>query len=316
MPVTSQQPSGFFEIAREPSSITFEAFSESYLVPEKPVVIEGVGNDWLARQRWTESYLRERLAQESSASAASLWYWMDRDTLNEDYSTPEFVSQCLDAPSTFPRNQHNRIWVNKKEDMSSWHYDGGIVNVFNVQVKGRKEWFLVSPDTPLDCYPFTNFCIIDGKSDDERFADKIHTRFFLNEGDMVYIPPVWFHKVISCEKENINLNWLFTKKATAATSATLKREVERYMINDYLTQHRFRWVRQFAQQFNRQAPGYMRINWRYDKPIETPYQISKWELLARFAKELGRLGKTILHANKIKPYTKTLSTPKRLQKST
>lgn len=308
------QNSGFFEIARESSDISFEKLSERYLTPEIPVIIEGVGKEWHARECWNEHYLHEKLSQEPSASTASLWYWMDRDSLTEDYTTPDFVNQSLDSPLVFPRTQHLRLWINKKGHVSSWHYDGSLVNVFNVQVKGKKEWVLVSPHTPLDCYPYTNFAIIKG-DDDKMLNGKVFTRFVINEGDILYIPPVWFHKVVACDVENINLNWLFTKKETTATSATLKREVERYIINDYLKNHRLKLVRTMLKQFNKHAPGYVKISWRYQELIRTPYNISKTDLFKHIAKEAILLGKTLLHLNKIKAYTKTLSKPKKIQKS-
>nr|WP_320135367.1 cupin-like domain-containing protein [uncultured Amphritea sp.] len=307
------QNSGLFDIARASSDISFEEFSDNYFTPEIPVVIEGIGKDWPARQRWNEKYLHEKLSKEPSATTASLWYWMDRDTLIEDYTTPTFINQIIDSPIAFPRTQHLRLWINKKGNVSSWHYDGGLVNVFNIQVKGVKEWILVSPDTPLDCYPYTTYAIIDGKGD-RILKNKTYTRFTLNEGDMVYIPPAWFHKVTSCDDENINLNWLLTKKETSATSATLKREVERYTINDYLLHHRFKLCRMLLKLFNKYTPAYVKISWRYDKLIKTPYNTTRIDLFKRVAKEALLLGKTLIHLNKIKPYTKTLNKPKKLIK--
>ncbi|WP_417225404.1 cupin-like domain-containing protein [Amphritea sp.] len=307
------QDNGFFDVARVSSDISFADFCDSYLTPEVPVVIEGAGKNWPARERWNEEYLHKKLAKEASASAASLWYWLNREALVEDYTTPPFINQCLDSTAAFPRKKHLRLWINKKGNVSRWHYDSTFINVFNAQITGTKDWILVSPDTPIDCYPFTTFSIIDDRGD-AILKDKIYTRFTLNEGDIVYIPPVWFHQVTASGDESINLNWLFTKKETTATSATLKREVERYIINDYLTKHRFKVIRHLANQFNKYAPAYAKISWHYSELIKTPYTTTRTDLLKRFATEVLLLGKTLRYVNNIKSYTKTLSKPRKITK--
>ncbi|WP_299204482.1 cupin-like domain-containing protein [uncultured Amphritea sp.] len=307
------QNSGFFDIARESSDISFEEFSEKYLTPEIPVIIEGVGNDWPARERWSEEYLLKQLAQAPTVSTASLWYWGERDVLPEDFTTPDFVNQCLDSPAMFPRKLHTRIWIHKMYNVSSWHYDANFTNVFNVQVKGKKEWFLISPDTPLDCYPYTTFAIMDGKKEDV-LEGKRHTQFFLNEGDMVYIPPVWFHKVIACDKENININWLFTKRKTTVSSVELKRDLERYVLHNYLSNHRFKFVRGIVALFNRYTPVFIQIKWNDEEMTKTPYTVSGLDMFMRVLKENFMLLKTLMHVNKIKPYMKSISRPKKLDK--
>ncbi len=304
---------GYFEISRETSDLSFAEFNQKYFDTETPVIIEGIGSDWVAKDRWNEEYIREKLSHEPSASAASLWYWMNRDVLGDEYNTPDIVNSCLDSSNVFPRTQTMRVWLHQEGSVSNWHYDGGMVNVFNAQVKGRKEWLLVSPHTPLDCYPFTSYAIIDGK-EEETLHHKIHTRFILNEGDMVFIPHLWFHKVISLDKENINLNWIFTKKQTNISSKSLKRDLERYLIHSYFVKHRFTFVRTLFHKLNALLPGYLKINWRYQEMIKTPYETKPSDLLKRVFKELVLWGKVALHANKIKPYMKTLKSVPKLEK--
>ncbi len=302
-----------FEIARESAQISFDDFCKRYYDCEQPVIIEKVGAGWPARKRWNEAYIREKLARESSAKAASLWYWMERETLNEDYHSPAIINQLLDSDKVFPRTEIMRIWLHHKGNVSSWHYDANMVNVFNVQVTGRKEWLLVSPETPLACYPFVNFAVMDG-NDQKNLRNKIHTRFYLNEGDMLYIPPLWFHKVISCEEENISLNWIFTKKETSVTSRTLKRELERYYLQEYLSSHRFKWVQNAFETVNANIPGYLRWKWRYPEMIKTPVKRRRLPLIRRTFNELAVLGKVLRHANKISPYIDSLKPIRKLEK--
>jgi len=306
--------SGYFKIAKESPDISFEAFWDKYILTEQPLIIENIASDWKARRCWTEDYLQKKLSEEPSAKEATLWYWMALDTLSEYYDTPTIVEKTMKSTDIFPRKLAMRIWVHQQGNVSSWHYDANMVGVFNVQVTGSKQWLLVSPDTPLDCYPFTNFGILDGKGD-ELFRNKIYTRFTLNEGDMLYLPPLWLHKVESCGEENISLNWVFTKKETQIITKMFIRDYERYFIYDYLNKHRFGFLRHMVHKINALLPNYLRIVWLYQELIKTPYVASPFKLMARIAKESAVLPKVILHINKIKPYMKTVKSVKRLKKA-
>ncbi|GAA0398311.1 hypothetical protein GCM10009133_03950 [Cocleimonas flava] len=302
---------GYFEIAREPSSISSEVFTEKYYKTETPVIIENIGQDWPAISTWSEDYIREKLAKDAKAKAASLWYWMEKGSLEEDYQTPEIIDQLLDTENVFPRNELMRIWAHPQGNVSSWHYDANMVNVFNVQMTGKKKWYLVSPETPLDCYPFTSFAIMDG-NDEKIFNNKNYTRVILNQGDMLYIPPLWFHKVVSLEEENLNLNWIFTKKTTNVVSTTLKRELDRYSLQSYLSNHRYQWVQKTFSNINQNIPGYLRWKWRYPEMIETPVKPRVFALTRLTLKEISSLAKVALHAKKIKPYIESIRSIKKL----
>ena len=310
----SKRKAVYFEIAREKADLSFDDFVSRYYNTEQPVVIEGIGENWPARQRWTETYIRQALAKETKAEAASLWYWMERETLQGDYQTPELVARLLDAPNTFARSKSMRIWIHDQDNVSSWHFDGNMVSVFNIQVTGQKEWFLVSPDTPLHCYPFVNFAIMDG-NDAKSLQHKCHTRFMLDEGDMLYIPPLWFHKVISKAPENISLNWILTKKETAVCSKTLNRELEKYRLQEYLFKHRFSWVRTTSKMIDTKLPGFLRSNWRYKSMIITKQPPRRCGLARYILEELSSLGRTLWHAKKARAYYQQLKPIKKLDKS-
>jgi len=303
----------YFEIPQEPASLSFDDFYAQYFLPEKPVLIKQVGNDWPAKQKWTDNYVREQLSKEPSAKAASLWYWLEEGTLEQDYETPELVSQIIALQEIFPRNELMRIWSHKQGNVSSWHYDANMVNVFNVQVTGKKEWLLVSPETPLDCYPFTNFAIM--KRDDESILrNKIFTKVELNAGDMLYVPSLWIHKVFSLGEENLSLNWIFTKKETDVTHPLLVRELERYALQSYLSKHRYAWVRKTFEHTNANIPGYLRWKWRYPEMIKTKHKMRTFSLLRRTFNELGRMIKMVPHLSLIRPYIDNLQTLKQLER--
>jgi hypothetical protein len=296
---------GYFDIARESSTLDFVTFWQQYIVTEQPCIIEKIGTSWRASTRWTEAYLKKRLAQEPSAKAATLWYWMEKDALNEDYITPDIVNKTLARHDIMPRTNVMRIWVHSQGNLSSWHYDGNMVSVFNVQITGSKTWVLVSPTTPLDCYPFTNFAILDGKGD-HVLQNKRYTRFVLNEGDMLYLPPLWFHRVEACAMENISLNWIFTKRVTQVTTDCFKRDYERYFMSEFFSKHQSKLLRDIFHKVNRLLPNYLRLSWQYESLIQTPYQVNLFNLLARVGKEVMMAFKVIPHVHKIKPYMNTV----------
>jgi len=304
---------GYFEIARESAALSIDDFTEKYFDTETPVVIEGIGSNWPATSLWTETYIREKLAKTKTAKAASLWYWMEKGTLDEDYETPKIIDQLLVSENIFPRNELLRIWAHSKDNVSSWHYDANMVNVFNAQITGKKEWLLVSPKTPLTCYPFTSFAIMDN-NDEKIFKHKRYTRLILNKGDMLFIPALWFHKVISLEDENLNLNWIFTKKNTNIGSPTLIRELDRYALQKYLSTHRFQWVQDLFSKINQNIPGYLRWKWRYTEMIKTPEKKRFLGLIRLVFKEFFSIWKVIFHANKISPYIDSIRSIKKLDR--
>ncbi len=311
MNVTDKNANGYFEIPRESSAITFEYFWNQYAVREQPFIIENVAANWVARKAWTEAYLQKRLSEEPLAKEAFLWYWLEKNALAEDYDIPEIVDTALSHSDIFPRSQVMRIWVHEKGNLSSWHYDANMISVFNVQVTGRKKWSLISPETPLCCYPFSNFAILDGKGDDI-FHNKIYTHFELNEGDMLFLPPLWFHQVEACEAENVSLNWVFTKKETQITSSAFKRDYERYYFVSYFSRHKYPVYRTVAKQLNALLPSYLRAKWTYQEIIKTSHNVNLMVLALRMLKELASIAFVLRHFNKIKPYRKTIKPVKRL----
>lgn len=288
---------GYFEIARERADISFERFRERYYDAERPVVIEGVGADWPGRRTWTADYLQRALSKEPTASASTLWYWLDHGALAGDYAVPDIIDRLYRSGRSFPRSQNLRIWVHPAGNVSPWHYDTNLVNVFNIQVTGKKEWVLLSPETPPRCYPFSFYAIIDGQGD-EILRGRKYTRATLNEGDMIYIPPCWFHNVLSCGTENISLNWILTNRRTSVESAAMRRDLEIYTLQHYFMTHRSETVRQIFDKAYFAIPGFLRFRWRYDELIEVPHPPGRSDLWKRVLKELAALGPALVNADK------------------
>ncbi len=287
-----------FDIERVGNDITFDTFFHKYFEPEKPVVLEAVGSNWLASTKWNKEYLQKKLSKESSLENYKLYFAMDIGTLDLDYEIPSVIAQLVNSDHVFPLINNTRIWINSRQNTSHWHYDSNIESVFNIQIKGRKEWNLVSPQTPLPCYPFTNFALLENNR--ELLKDKVSTNFILNEGDMLYIPPLWFHQVTGLDQENINLNWVMTKKNTKVTSSALTREMEIYWIDNYFRYHNISTVRNWFSHLDSLIPPYLKHVWRYENLTETENKISKTLVVKRILKELIRIGNVLMTAKKIR----------------
>ncbi|MBT6272536.1 MAG: hypothetical protein HOI95_00175 [Chromatiales bacterium] len=272
-------------------------------LPEQPVVIRGVAALWPAKQRWSIAWLRKALSEAVGARAHDLYYIMPRLTLASDIGLPELVRRVLDSDDVFPLESCMRIWANRQDNVSNWHYDSNLENVFNVQVKGKKAWQLVSPQTPMPCYPFSNFAIL--TDDAPLLRERIHTSTVTEEGDLLYIPPLWSHQVVSQAPENINVNWVVTKRRHAVPSPALERELERYLIDRYWRQHGNGAARAIYAALMNRLPHFVRMVWHYDELTETDVALDRLGAAKRVALECLALGRAMLSVARLH---KTLTT--------
>lgn len=291
----AEQLPGYFPVARESADLPYEEFYENYYLREQPVIIEGMGKDWPALEKWNPEYLVDALSDEPSAKYSPLWYWMDQGGLQRDYHTPEIVERLSASPRILPRNnRHIRVWVQNKGHVTHWHYDNNMVNVFNIQISGSKDWLLISPESPAVYYPYTNFAII-GPKDEDVIRNRKHTSFTLNSGDMLYMPHLWTHKVYARDDDNISMNWLLTSNVSEVQTPALEREFDRYYLQLYLTNHKYTVVRDLFNRIYTSLPQYLRANAGLKDLMVTPYQTSPTKLALRILKETIALAPMLLY---------------------
>ena len=201
----------------------FDRFYEEFFKPELPVIIAGVTDGWGANTKWNAEVLLNQLKDSKSTVKRALWYDNNGQFLSEDYAVPSFVSRSLEAQYSYTRDKNCRFWIHPPGNVTPWHYDGNYLYVFNVQVKGAKEWWMVSPDTPLASFPFSNITAPFYCRQPSREVS--YATFVAEEGDMVFLPPLWLHRVLTL-KNSINLNWVGTKKGAPTRSKLDAREKE------------------------------------------------------------------------------------------
>jgi hypothetical protein len=216
----------------------------------------------------------------------------DHGVLEQDIGMPDFLKAILSSGDVMPDSIAWRFWINNRNNRTEFHYDTNAENVITVQVKGRKEWVLVSPETPLPCYPFTNFGLL--RDEAQLLKGKLYYKFDLEEGDLLYVPPLWYHRAVAKEEENININWTFTKRHTSVVTREFRRDVERCGLLDSFKHHKSALVRNSYSRIIRALPNVGGIGWGLKAFISSPYKPGRRALVKRFFAELLRIPGTLM----------------------
>ena len=123
------------------------------------------------------------------------------------------------------------LWLSAAEARSWLHYDSQGLHNLNVQVTGRKELLLFSPDELSHLYPHTlnslkehNFSQVDlDRPDYQAFPNFREARAIeglLTPGDCLFLPAFWFHSFKGKDDFNSNINfwWKGTQVASSVTA--------------------------------------------------------------------------------------------------
>jgi hypothetical protein len=217
---------GSFLIDRAPADVSLEEFDARFYEPQQPVLIEGLGKDWPARDRWTPEYLQRGLMA-AKATPSVWWFEISDDAFRDDYRVPDFVRRHLDSQPS--RQVRRGIWLSGSGTITPWHYDASCPQICHVQVSGRKRFTLVSPRSPLPWVPFWFESHLDALPPEEALSNRhVDTTFELGPGDAVFIPLHWAHRVVSLGEVNVSFTWSWTdlEKFKASDTAVGVREKE------------------------------------------------------------------------------------------
>ncbi|MGI9457286.1 MAG: cupin-like domain-containing protein [Aeoliella sp.] len=206
-----------------------DKFLSSYFQSEQPVVLTSAALSSDSVQDVCGK-LNARIADDATASQRLLWYDVRRDLLDRICKTPAIVDEVMDPHTAFLRENCVRVWFNPGGHITPWHYDGHSLHVFNLQLKGKKRWTIVAPETPFACTPFSHTAMLKRVS----LARKRSYTFDLDEGDMLFLPRYWFHYVESIDPMNINVNWVLMPRNKAVPTITATREAEMMWIKQRL----------------------------------------------------------------------------------
>ena len=224
-----------FDIETVAHDIRFEDFHRDYFLPERPVVIRGIGEKLRRVEDLSIGNIRAKIVEKGLATVNTYWFEGSAEMAALLVATPEIITRELE--DSHCRKDHCRLWLNGFGNFTPSHYDGNMLYVFNLQLTGRKEWRIVSPHTPLRNYPLSRAALFNSESQWPAVNDStVFSDFVLEEGDMIFLPPMWHHSVKATAESNVNINWVATRKSGHVDSKTLQRELE--LLKFALVQHK------------------------------------------------------------------------------
>lgn len=196
------------EIRRvELAKLTASDFLKEYFEPEIPVVLTGV-TEQLQTSTDNLTRLLGQILGANRARTNKTWFQTDSEFFEEKIGTPGIVSACLEGSRSYRRIQNLRIWVNLGGHETPFHADVNGLFVFNYQVAGQKRWQIVHPDTKIGTHAFTQIVT---RKYNRAFPSRLNSslmEFDLLEGEMLFLPPYWYHRVLSLGELNLNVNWV------------------------------------------------------------------------------------------------------------
>lgn len=221
-------------------------FETYYRHPPRPVVFEGLANDWPARRTWSLESLRERFGSRLVTTLPTRNGTLETDgkrglsfrkmplseyldllaTGNDpglylvapiDQLLPELKQDAVEPVYTRARPWKNsRFWLSAAHTTTPLHRDVA-ENCF-AQIVGRKHFYLYAPDASPWLYSnsfrsgMPNFSRFDpAKPDYERFPLAREVRpaeIVLEPGDVLYLPSRWWHQPRSLDVSmSMNFWW-------------------------------------------------------------------------------------------------------------
>jgi hypothetical protein len=219
-----------FPKVSEVENISVDDFNKNYRANNKPVILRGLANHWKAREKWTFDYFKNNYGQKtvpinlySKSENIQLLEFIEQLYKNKTNasSTPlylqewHFLADCPDLQNDIEILPHFKddwnyrifgyynfgLWMGLKGSITRFHQDSAYINTFHVQVTGQKRWFLFGPSA----------CLKQDKSGALNFNDFLvdptttPMSCQLNPGDVMYIPSLWWHRVVT-DEDAISLN--------------------------------------------------------------------------------------------------------------
>ncbi|KJE91146.1 hypothetical protein CAOG_02325 [Capsaspora owczarzaki ATCC 30864] len=133
----------------------------------------------------------------------------ERETLLRDL-------QGLEQLQVSDEGRVSNLWIGRRGIVTSTHYDATF-NFF-VQLRGRKRFTLLPPSTSMYLYPClhphyghaqVNISSLNPQAELVNFPGFARAEVYtaeLGPGDMLYLPPFWFHQVETLEPDSLSVN--------------------------------------------------------------------------------------------------------------
>jgi hypothetical protein len=209
-----------------------DEFIAGYKKPARPVMIEGLTRQWPAREKWTLDYFKsvvgekvvplydskpakDRKHQHAPAAWMPFKDYLDRLTAGENNLRMFFFNILAEAPAltkdfSYPALELKFfkklpvLFVGGKGAKVQMHFDIDLADIVLCHFGGKKRVMLFSPEQTQYLYrvPFSFSSLFEVKIDQPdyaRFPALAHVKgevAELNHGDVLYIPPGYWHYVI------------------------------------------------------------------------------------------------------------------------
>jgi hypothetical protein len=203
--------------------LTVAEFSEQYRKKLKPVVVEGLMDDWPALKKWSWDYLAQKCGSASvvvdsynskKARRTTFAEFVDmlKATRNSGRppiylqewlymaSCPQLAEDLPELPIAqydFRRNlfgekisTNHQLWIGQKGGTTRIHQDSYCIDVMHAQIVGEKHWCVMSPGAFLQENS--------GEFDFRSLVDDTGVQILqctLKPGDVLYLPAQWWHRI-------------------------------------------------------------------------------------------------------------------------
>lgn len=215
------------------SDLSYDEFVKKYASIGKPVIITDVAKNWKASTKWTLDFFREKYGSvntdgvqdrnngtnismtiadyidylETGDRKQSLYFFdfpvFEFPEFSEDYEVPVYWHNLL---ANLPEKVFNKylkqytyLIIGGKESSIGLHVDYFCTQAWLAVIYGRKRLILIPPDQQKFVYDGE----VDAFNPDlEKFplyANVKPVEFILNPGQMLYIPPNWWHQAENLE---------------------------------------------------------------------------------------------------------------------
>ena len=206
---------------------------------------------------------------------------------------PSLLHKVLIRKDMSVRPLGMRLFMQPNKHKTLYHYDGNSLHGFNLQMKGKKHWFLISPLTPT---PFAPLMFVSLIAKDFMPNEDYHDYYDFETlpGEMLFLPRYWIHSVSTLEDENINYNWVMTPTFPNENSPLGRRESELLFLRKKIP-----FINRFL------VDSYGEYGGKGEAIIEKYIDsVGYVRLVTRIVKELSYLPKTLFLMKEIKSMAK------------
>jgi hypothetical protein len=200
------------------AEITYDIFYNQHVLQNKPCIVKNFINEYNCKK----SKINENISKDYIEYNIGT-----KKAYKNKYDSSICKNQLVLGLENDKENiiiDKFRLWKHNAGNITDWHCDGNGCDLFNISIDGAKDFYLAPPNS-FPVYPFIDVVPPLPYSLKETYKVR------LTEGDMLYIPAFWFHKVITLEDNTKNLNYIFFNKHLYNLPIDLTRHFELYALH-------------------------------------------------------------------------------------